>query len=100
MLGVFEAQRDPLFPDVPTLREQGQDVTLGGYFCVVGPKGTPGPVVARLHDAFQQALAGPEFQRLAAAGLVIDYAGPRALGEQLTADYALYGELVRLEEGQ
>jgi tripartite-type tricarboxylate transporter receptor subunit TctC len=101
VLGVLEAQRDPLFPTVPSLREQGYDITLGGYFCVVAPPGTPAPIVTRLHDAFQKALASPEFQKTAAAaGLVPDYAGPEALGEQLRRDFALYGELVRLDAAQ
>ena len=100
VLGVCEEGRDPLFPDVPTLREVGYDVTLGGYFFLIAPKGTPDAAAAALHDAFKRALES-EFFRQAAAGMgvVVDYAGPEALRQQLARDYALFGELVA-QEGQ
>ncbi|WP_336810348.1 Bug family tripartite tricarboxylate transporter substrate binding protein [Bosea sp. MMO-172] len=48
-LAVSSDQRAPQLPEVPTLSEAGlPDVNTTGWFGLVGPKGLPEPVVARL----------------------------------------------------
>lgn len=48
-LAVTSDQRAPQLPEVPTLSEAGlPDVNTAGWFGLVGPKGLPEPVVARL----------------------------------------------------
>ena len=63
-LGVTTLARSPLFPDLPTLDEQGlagfNDVTWNGY---VAPAGTPRAVLARLHAEIEKAVNQPEFRR-------------------------------------
>jgi len=57
VLAVLTHDRSPLFPDLPTAREQGVEVTDGYYwngFFV--PKGVPEPVVATLNGAIRAAL--------------------------------------------
>ena len=99
VLGVFEEQRDPVFPDAPTLRELGYDITLGGYFFIIAPKGTPDAVVQTLHDAFKRALESESFQKAAkASGFVVDYRGPADLTSRLERDYAVFGEMAKLLE--
>ncbi|MHB1132338.1 MAG: tripartite tricarboxylate transporter substrate binding protein [Chloroflexota bacterium] len=96
VLGAFEERRDPLFPQAPTFREAGHDVTLGGYFFIIAPKGTPPAALTRLHDTFKRALESERFRAWApGAGLAVDYAGPEALRQQLARDYTLFGELLR-----
>ena len=98
VLAVCEEERDPLFPEAPTLREVGYDITLGGYFFLIAPKGTPDVAAAKLHDAFKRALESESFRRAAAGlGVVVDYAGPEDLRQQLARDYALFGELLGKE---
>ena len=48
---VFQAKRNPFFPDVPTAKELGWDAASGISFILVAPKGTPGPVLKYIHDA-------------------------------------------------
>ncbi|MBL6079728.1 tripartite tricarboxylate transporter substrate binding protein [Belnapia sp. T18] len=75
-LAVSSLGRHPLFPDIPTLDESGLpgfEVTT--WNVLVGPRGLPEPVVARLAAAAGAVLADPVAAgRLAAAG--VDPAGP------------------------
>ena len=60
-LGAGMLKRLAALPDLPTLDEQG----LKGYECytwnaILAPAGTPKPVVAKLNDAANKALADPQ----------------------------------------
>ena len=63
MLGVFGNQRSPLFPDIPTVREQGVDVDFPVWRAVFTTAGTPDPIMAKLCDAVKVATESPEFKR-------------------------------------
>lgn len=56
MLNTWGAERLAKFPDAPTLKELGLDIVQNSPFGIGAPKGTPAPVVKRLHDAFKQAM--------------------------------------------
>jgi tripartite-type tricarboxylate transporter receptor subunit TctC len=62
-LVAMSGARDPFFPDVPTAREQGMDISAELWRGVVVPKGTPPGIVARLEDAIRKTVASPEFAR-------------------------------------
>jgi tripartite-type tricarboxylate transporter receptor subunit TctC len=62
-LVAMSASRDPFFPDVPTAREQGMNVSAELWRGVAVPKGTPPRIVARLEDAIRKTVASPEFVR-------------------------------------
>lgn len=97
VLVVFHTERSPLFPDAPSVREFGYDLTLGPYHFLVAPRGTPKEIIGRLHDAFRAALAAPSFAALAAEqGFTIDYQGPEALAADLAELFERYGRLVRM----
>ncbi len=56
-LAILTGDRSPLFPDLPTAREQGFDVVDGYYWMgMFAPKDTPAPVVATLNAALGSAL--------------------------------------------
>ncbi len=61
ILGAMAADRDPVFPDVPTAKEQGYDVQLELWRGVSAPKGTPADVVAKLEKTIGETVASPEF---------------------------------------
>jgi tripartite-type tricarboxylate transporter receptor subunit TctC len=61
ILAVLGRDRDPIFPDVPTAKEQGFDVQLDMWRGVAAPKGTPAEVVAVLQAAIEDTVASPEF---------------------------------------
>jgi len=57
-------KRDPEYPAIPTLQELNcPDVPASGRV-VVGPKGIPPAVAAKLLSAFRKASEGPEFQKV------------------------------------
>ena len=58
VIGTINDSRTKYFPDVPTMAEQGfAEAQVTPWFGVVVPKGTPEPVVARISDALEAALA-------------------------------------------
>ena len=63
-LAILTRERSPLFPDLPTAREQGFDVVDGYYWMgVFAPAETPAPVVETLNTALGSALDDPRSSR-------------------------------------
>jgi tripartite-type tricarboxylate transporter receptor subunit TctC len=62
-LVALSGARDPFFPQVPTAREQGMNMSAELWRGVTVPKGTPPRIVARLEDAIRKTVASPEFAR-------------------------------------
>ena len=60
-LAALIPERDPAFPDVPTARESGFDVSLEAWRGIAAPKGTPAPVLAALEAAIRKTVESPEF---------------------------------------
>jgi len=60
-LAAMVASRDPAFPDVPTAREQGYDVTLEAWRGIAVPVGTPAATVSTLELAIRNTVASKEF---------------------------------------
>jgi putative tricarboxylic transport membrane protein len=72
IVGVSATQRHFMAPDIPTFREQGYDVVVGAWRCVVAPKGVPADRLAFLETNILAALRDPEFQEKAKkAGFVV-----------------------------
>ena len=53
-------RRNPAFPDVPTMREQGYDLVYTIWSGLYAPAGTPEPVMARLEAACERTMRHPE----------------------------------------
>ncbi|HET7875832.1 MAG TPA: tripartite tricarboxylate transporter substrate binding protein [Methylomirabilota bacterium] len=88
VLAVYEEKRNPLFPEAPTFRELGHDITLGVYYLLIAPKGTPAAALKTLHDAARLAMAEPVFVAMAKTrGYAIEYKGPDALKQELWDSY-------------
>ena len=76
-LAVTSLQRNPLYPDVPTLAESGfpgfQALSWSGLSLL---KGTPQPIADKLEASMKKIMATPEFrQRLETIGFVVPPAG-------------------------
>lgn len=61
LLAVFGTQRLKKYPNVPTLKERGIDLSDFSPWGIVGPAGMEAAVVKTLHDAFRKAMQDPEF---------------------------------------
>jgi tripartite-type tricarboxylate transporter receptor subunit TctC len=64
LLGIGAEKRNPLFPDVPTFKEQGVDVVIGTWNGVFAPKGTPPNILDRLSNAVGEVAKDPKFVEL------------------------------------
>ena len=60
LLAIFTEKRASNFPEVPTLAE-GYRIVVPGPMGIVGPKGLPEPIVAKLHETFKKCMENPTF---------------------------------------
>ena len=62
VLALMTEERDTVsFTEVPTLKEEGIEVVMGGWGALAVPKDTPDEIVAILSDAVAEATASQEF---------------------------------------
>ncbi len=84
MLAVMSDSRLPNFPDVPTMKEAGYDVSFGTWRGLAVPKGTPAEVKKVLHDAFKKGMESEAFLKFAKdSGLGLAYLPADAWGKDL-----------------
>ncbi len=62
--GIATEKRDPVMPELKTLREMGLDVIYGLSRGVVAPKGTPADIVAYYEDLFRRAMDSPKVKQV------------------------------------
>ncbi|PKN26119.1 MAG: hypothetical protein CVU64_18500 [Deltaproteobacteria bacterium HGW-Deltaproteobacteria-21] len=96
-VGVALDKRDSAIPDVPTLKEQGIDVsTWGSVKGVAVPNGTPPEVVEYLSSTLKKVCEDPEFKAvMTQMGQPIDYLNSKdwaAFMQKATKDY---GDLIK-----
>jgi tripartite-type tricarboxylate transporter receptor subunit TctC len=64
MLAVLGDERIGLFPDLPTAKEQGVDVSVVKFRGLAGPKGTPPAVIAAWEAAIPKLLEDPKYKEI------------------------------------
>ena len=55
--------RSRLFPDIPTIIEQGFDISFESWQGLLAPRGTPHELIAQLQGALQKALRSTDFRK-------------------------------------
>jgi tripartite-type tricarboxylate transporter receptor subunit TctC len=96
IVALFSEKRLEMFPDVPTVKEQGIDFAMGMWRGLAAPKGTPPDVIKKLHDAFKQGMDDPVLKKNAKDMAVnLRYLGPEAFGKLMASDHEFYGKLVK-----
>jgi tripartite-type tricarboxylate transporter receptor subunit TctC len=94
VLAMAALQRSSFFPEVPTFRELGYDVTTGVWRSIAVPKATPQPVQDKLAAALKQAMSDPVLkQDFAKVELTVDYLDPAATRAAIMAEYAEFDKL-------
>lgn len=89
-------QRSPRYPQVPTMREVGYDVVARSHLGIIGPKGIPKPIVAKLHDAFKKAMDEPEFKEIMKKLDMSDnYLNSEDYNKYMRQDFEQIGKLVK-----
>jgi len=64
LIAIWSEKRCERYPQVPTMKEIGLDVVARSHLGVIGPKGMPKPIVAKLADAFKKAMDDPEYKAI------------------------------------
>jgi len=63
MLAQMAEERDPLFPNVVTLKEMGYDVVMTSSRGVAMPAGVPSEIVEKFAEAMKNVVENPEFRK-------------------------------------
>ncbi|MBM4443436.1 MAG: tripartite tricarboxylate transporter substrate binding protein, partial [Candidatus Rokubacteria bacterium] len=96
-LVIFAEKRHPAFADVPTSKELGLDITLPQFRGIVAKKGTPPDRVKVLADAFQKAMATPQWKKFSDEWYFApdSYMGPEAFTKWVTDEVDALDRLVK-----
>jgi tripartite-type tricarboxylate transporter receptor subunit TctC len=97
VLAVTSAQRSPAMPDIPTIAEAGvPGYDSGVWYALLAPKGTPAPIVKKLHDETVALLQGPEMgERFAADGIKAIGSTPEELAAYIKTERVKWGDVVK-----
>ena len=96
LLGVTEAKRSVLLPDVPTVGETLPGYELGVWYGAFGPAGMPSDLVTRLNAETNKALSNPEVRaRMDAIGVEIVRGTPQEFATVLRRDADRYSKIIR-----
>ncbi|HUL21565.1 MAG TPA: tripartite tricarboxylate transporter substrate binding protein [Thermodesulfobacteriota bacterium] len=96
IIALFAEKRFEMFPDVPTVKEQGVDFVMGMWRGLAAPKGAPPEALKKLHDAFKQGMEDPVFQKNAKdMAINLSYLGPEAFGKLMASDNEFFGKLIK-----
>jgi tripartite-type tricarboxylate transporter receptor subunit TctC len=96
-LAVTSLQRNPLYPDVPTIAESGlpgfQALSWSGMSVI---KGTPQPIVDKLDAALRKVMTSPEVkQRLESVGFVVPAPGAAPYTKFVQSEIDLWTKVIK-----
>jgi tripartite-type tricarboxylate transporter receptor subunit TctC len=95
LLAVFYDERMPLFPNVPTLKELGIDLTCLAYLGFGVPRGTPPEAINILVNAFKKSFESEPFQEmLRSRGMSPGWMGPDEYTRFVQKDFEKYMQLI------
>jgi tripartite-type tricarboxylate transporter receptor subunit TctC len=98
VLGAIGDKRSPYLPEVPSLKEQGIDATIAGWFGLFGRTGTPEAIIHRLSTEIRKAFDDPAFKEKYASALGLTYEpnSPEEFADFIRSDRANYAKLFKL----
>ena len=97
MLGVVAPQRVPALSDVPTMREQGFDMTVGSWQGIYVPKGTPRPIINTLFKVAHETMKNPDVVRRMEEGgvTIVTSASPAEFRKFWDAEVRRFGKVIK-----
>jgi tripartite-type tricarboxylate transporter receptor subunit TctC len=96
-LAVTSRERNPMYPDVPTIAETGvkgyEALSWSGLSAI---RGTPQPIIDRLEAAMKKIMASPEIkERMARDGFVIPPQGAAVYDKFVKDEIALWSRVIK-----
>jgi tripartite-type tricarboxylate transporter receptor subunit TctC len=96
LLATYGEKRSTRYPQVPTVMEAGYNVVARSHLGIIGPKGLPKPIVAKLHEAFKKAMNDPEFLAVMKKfDMTTYYLGPEDYAKYIQTEFDRVGKLVK-----
>ena len=96
-LGVTNAKRSALAPDMPAIAEELKGYEVIAWFALVAPAKLPDAIVQRLNDTNMKAMAKPEVkEKFALVGTDVAPMGPVEFGKFIQSEVAHWAQLVKL----
>jgi len=96
VLGCFSDERSSVYPQAPTLREQGQDVVSVGWYGFMAPAATPDPIIERMQSEIAHALSDTTIkQKLAVQGLDAHYLPGPEFSKFIDQESEKWGKVIR-----
>ena len=97
MLGVISPERNPAYPEVPTMREQGLNMIVGSWQGLFVPQGTPQPVVKKLYQVGTQMMKDQRVvKRLGDSGItIVTSKSPADFVGFVKAETARFGKVIK-----
>jgi tripartite-type tricarboxylate transporter receptor subunit TctC len=94
LIGTVAPRRSSLFPDLPTMKEQGiANVDIESWIGIVGPAGMEPQTVARLSDAIGQVMKMPKVRDdFRAGGVEPKWLGPEEFSGAVRESYNLWAK--------
>ena len=96
-IGITSLKRSPNAPDLPTLVEAGfPGFEATSWFALIGPAGTPQPVIDKVRAEALKVLADPEMQKkFAALGLDIVGSTPAETRAAIANDIPKWAQVIK-----
>ncbi len=96
-LAVTSAQRAEVMPDVPTMQEAGfKDFSVTTWYGLWAIKGTPRPIIERMHQATVKAMALPDMKTLwSSLGATAGGQTPEEFDKFVKSEIATWGKVVK-----
>src|SRR5699024_1449307 len=90
-------KRSNTMPDVPTLKEQGIDVSAYAWWGILAPARTPRPIIDRLHAELVKVINLPDVNKTLTQTLGMDVraASPEDTRDWIVGQMERWGKVVR-----
>ena len=96
LLAVSSAKRVPLMPELPSVAEAVPGYDVSSWYAVLTPKGTPQPIIEKLHALSNRALTMPDVQaKLISLGMDPETPTLMELSTKLVNEYDRWGKVVK-----
>jgi tripartite-type tricarboxylate transporter receptor subunit TctC len=96
LISIATPERLPGLPNVPTLKEQGYDITGVLWRGIVAPKGTPDDKIAKINQLVKKAMQDPTFVKYMKRSQLSDgYMAPAQFHESNQKQFIEYGEIIK-----
>lgn len=94
ILAVMSEERLPFFPDIPTCKEEGYDVTFSTWRGIMAPKDTPDDIAAVLEEAVKEAAHTEAFRKFLYDNKYgFEYLNPKEFKDFMDAQFAIFTEI-------